>query len=405
MQSLIDAMKAEEQRLLRLRNGREEVSRRRALTIVVAGDLVAFTLMAAAFVVSAGQSRHRRDAEQQLAHANSQLIERVAELQQRSSELALLSKLGQLLQSCETLEEAGAVVRSIFPKLLPGTRGVVYTIAASRNLVSPITMWDSGESQVTAFAPSDCWALRGGVLHVTSSASAEVVCKHVAPEPDTTFLCIPLVAYGETLGLLHVRFAGVHEESFHVASAAAEQLSLATANLSMQETLRGQAMRDPLTGIFNRRYMEETLERETHRAVRQKTEIGVLLIDLDKFKQYNDTLGHAAGDELLRSAAAIMLRAVRAEDVVCRYGGDEFVIILPDASTTVVEQRARELADSLANLSRPDSTGARVTASIGAALYPRDGTSGKDLLATADRALYQVKRAGRARIGWVSGAA
>ena len=213
------------------------------------------------------------------------------------------------------------------------------------------------------------------------------------------------MAYGEALGLLHIRFAGPALQSIDVATAAGEQLSLATANLSMQDTVRRQAMRDPLTGVFNRRYMEETLDRETHRAARQTTEIGVLLIDLDKFKQYNDTLGHAAGDELLRSAATIMLRAVRAEDVVCRYGGDEFVIILPDASMAVVEQRARALAERLADLSRPDSNAARVTASIGAALYPRDGKSSKDLLTAADQALYQAKRDGRARFGWAASTA
>ncbi len=404
MRSVIDAMKTEEQSLLILRHAKEEQSGSLALAIVAGGDFIAFVLMVAAFAVSGRESRQRHSAERQLSETNRELTDRIGDLQQRSSELNLLARFAQLLQSCDTLEEAGAVIGSLFPKLLPGTRGVMYTIAASRNLVTPVASWQLGDRELASFSPSDCWALRGGKIHAKSASDGNLSCKHAADEPAAT-VCIPLMAYGETLGLLHVRFAEAVRPAFEVATAASEQLSLATANLLMQDTLRRQAMRDPLTGVFNRRYMEETLDRETHRAARQKTVIGVVLIDLDHFKHYNDTLGHAAGDDLLRSAGAIMQRAVRAEDVVCRYGGDEFVIILPDATVTVVEQRTQKLSDSLANLSRPDATDARVTASIGVALFPGDGAASKDLLAAADRALYQAKREGRARIGWASSAA
>lgn len=383
LQNIIEAMKSEEQRLLEIRNGEEAASVRRAQTMVAAGNVVAFALVLAFIAVSAREGRRRRDAEARLAATNQELMYSVSDLTRRSSELAELARLGRLLQSCTNQDEAGAIVRSVFPQLFPDSRGAAYLTAASRNLLAPIAWWPA-DTNAVPFPPADCWALRSGVIHKSAEG---VECKHAA---GSRSVCIPLMAQGEALGLLYVAFAG--DASIDVASAAAEQLSLAAANIGMQEALRRQAIRDPLTGVFNRRYMEETLEREIHRAARQKTMIGVVLLDLDHFKAYNDTLGHAAGDDLLRTAASIMQRAVRADDVVCRFGGDEFVIIMPDASADVVEQRAQDLHNALGQLPSP------VTASIGIAIYPGDASAGKDLLVAADGALYRAKRAGRARI-------
>jgi len=238
-------------------------------------------------------------------------------------------------------------------------------------------------------------------MHETLSGGFALRCKHAGVDAAPRSLCIPLMAHGEALGLLFVQFEG-DERPVDMAIAAADQLSLANANLMMQDVLRRQAMRDPLTGLFNRRYMEETLEREIHRAARQKSVIGILLLDLDHFKQYNDTLGHAAGDDLLRLIAASMQRAVRSEDVVCRYGGDEFVIIMPDSAAAAVERRAEDLHRDLAGLPQPDALSHAVTVSIGVALYPTDAATAKELLLTADRALYDAKRNGRSRVARAS---
>jgi diguanylate cyclase (GGDEF)-like protein len=392
LSGLIDAMKGQELHLLAVRNREEEASVQGSEWIVAGGDLIAFALMIASVLVPARENRQRRLAEMKLSAANQELTGRVSDLQRRSAELALLSRLGQLLHSCESREEVGAIVRSLFPQLFPGSRGAVFWIAASRSIVTPVAAWPESEEEPLPFAPSECWALRTGALHQTSLDPSGLLCKHASGEKLFSAICVPLIAHGEALGLLHVRFSTSERPPLDVAGAVAEQLSLASANLAMQETLRRQAMRDPLTGLFNRRYMEETLEREIHRAVRQKSLIGVLLIDLDHFKQYNDTLGHFAGDDLLRTAGTIMQRAVRAEDVVCRYGGDEFVVIMPDTAANVVEQRANSLHEALGQLPGP------VTASIGLALYPSDASSGKALLESADSALYQAKRSGRARV-------
>lgn len=404
LQAAIGAMKTQEQHNLDLRNEREDASVARAKGIVIAGDVLAFALATGALVLSARQARQREQSELRVAAANRELTARVSDLQQRSRELSLLTRLGELLQSCENADESASVIRQVLPQLFEGSEGAVFTIISSRNLVVPLTGWpDSGRTAVP-FAPADCWALRRGAIHDITPGGVNVVCKHAAARTANRSVCVPLLAHGEAIGLLHVAWMEGGSALNELAGAVAEQLGLAQANLTLQETLRRQAMRDPLTGVFNRRYMEETLARELHRAARQHSALSLLMLDLDRFKEYNDTLGHFAGDDLLRSAAATMQRAVRADDVVCRYGGDEFVIIMPDAEGAIVDQRAASLLDQLQQFPRGDAAGPghSVTVSIGIAAYPADATEPQELLLVADRALYQAKRAGRARFARAS---
>lgn len=397
VQSLARDMTAAEHQLLEVRNTRQQTSLQRTRWVVTAGNVLAFALTIGAFVMSEREGRQRRAAERQLAAAHSELTGRVIDLQRLSTELSLLTRLSHLLQSCDTRDESAAVVRQIVPQLFPDSQGAVYTIASSRNLVVPLTAWPEIERAVPPFPPSACWALRRGALHDSGPDGLNIRCEHARNLSGRT-LCVPLIAQGETLGLLEIDSAPVAHAA-GLATAVAQQLSLAQGNLLMQETLRRQAMRDSLTGVFNRRYMEETLAREIYRAARQNKTIGVLLLDFDHFKEYNDTLGHAAGDDLLRAAAAIMQRVVRAEDVVCRYGGDEFVIIMPEVETATAMRRAQSLLDGMQQLPRPEAaSGPVVTVSIGVAMYPEDGIEPKELLDATDRALYDAKRGGRARV-------
>ena len=213
-----------------------------------------------------------------------------------------------------------------------------------------------------------------------------------------------MMAQGETIGSLHVRVA---DESADPASAreqlavtVAEHIGLALANLRLQKTLRDQAIRDPLTGLFNRRYMEEMLERELLRANRRGSPVGIIMMDIDHFKQFNDRFGHEAGDTLLSLLGNFLRARVRGEDVVCRYGGDEISLILPDSSLDNTEARAEELLEGIRSLRiehrrRPLGP---VTVSIGVAEFPEHGNSVDDVLRASDLALYQAKAEGRDRV-------
>jgi diguanylate cyclase (GGDEF)-like protein len=180
----------------------------------------------------------------------------------------------------------------------------------------------------------------------------------------------------------------------------AEQVGLSVANIRLREALRSQAIRDPLTNLYNRRYLEEMMERETRRAVRGEHGLGVLMLDLDHFKNFNDTHGHDAGDTVLRETAAFLLKSVRAEDIVCRFGGEEFVVILPVADVKATQARAERIRSKLRELSvmhQGQSLGT-ITVSIGVAELPQHGTSPRELLDAADAALYRAKREGRDRV-------
>ena len=180
----------------------------------------------------------------------------------------------------------------------------------------------------------------------------------------------------------------------------AEHVALALVNVRHRTTLREESVHDELTGLFNRRYMDETLDRELRRATREGGGVGLIMGDIDHFKTYNDTLGHAAGDAVLRTIGNFLRGAVRGEDVVCRFGGDEFVIILPKAGLEDTRRRADGLRKQLAGLDWAASGSAlpTVTLSLGVAAFPEHGVSPDQLLMAADKALYRAKAAGRDRV-------
>jgi diguanylate cyclase (GGDEF)-like protein len=228
-------------------------------------------------------------------------------------------------------------------------------------------------------------------------------CAH-AEGVKNTYLCAPILAQGETLGVVHFQATDdtpqmdASELSFKTTFAA--QVGLSLANIRLREALRTQSVRDALTGLYNRRYLEETLEREVRRAARAAQSLGFLMIDLDHFKNFNDTYGHEAGDAVLRETALFLAKGIRAEDFVCRFGGEEFVVILPTADLESSRARAERLRLKMRELTilyQGKSLG-MVTISVGVAVFPEHGTSPKELMAAADAALYEAKRGGRDKV-------
>jgi diguanylate cyclase (GGDEF)-like protein len=219
-----------------------------------------------------------------------------------------------------------------------------------------------------------------------------------------TYLCIPILAQGETLGILHLQATkdAPHLESSDLSlkTTFAGQVGLSVANIKLREALRAQSVRDALTGLYNRRYLEEVLEREVRRAARSAQSLGILMIDLDHFKNFNDTYGHDAGDAVLRETGQFLANGIRAEDFVCRFGGEEFVVILPTADATSSQARAERLRSKMRELTvmhQGRSLG-MITISVGVASFPQHGLSPKELMAAADAALYEAKRTGRDRV-------
>jgi diguanylate cyclase (GGDEF)-like protein len=254
---------------------------------------------------------------------------------------------------------------------------------------------------VPTFGPEDCWALRRGQPHFLSDDQTGLACKHARGEGARSMLCVPLLASGEMLGTLHLSSRGSITPAVRKrADLVSDQIAMALANLKLREKLRNQSIRDALTGLFNRRYTEETLVRELHRAERQRSSISILAIDVDHFKRFNDSFGHEAGDLVLRSIGTFLLEQTRGGDVASRMGGEELLVMLPGAALDDARAKAEQLRQGIKQLvlSHLGAPLGKVTISIGVAAFPQHGRNPDELLRTADASLYQAKHQGRDRV-------
>jgi diguanylate cyclase (GGDEF)-like protein len=327
-------------------------------------------------------------------------------------EAALLSEMSDLLQSCLSPAEAHELITQRASVLFPGTSGCVCVTANSRDLVEVMAKWGTPAMVGSSFQPKDCWALRRGRVHVLGNDEGVMPCAHLGAAHPSYAICLPMMAHGEAQGLLYLDTgvqtgpavrsltrAVASESQMRFARAFAEQAAMALANLNMREVLRLQSIRDPLTTLYNRRYMEESLEREVRRAIRKRATLGVMMLDVDHFKRFNDTFGHEAGDAVLRFLGNTLKAQFRAEDVVCRYGGEEFTVILPDATVEMTRVRAAQLCE-IVKESLVEFRGHaldRISLSIGVSSFPENGTTADALLGAADAALYRAKAEGRDR--------
>ena len=327
-------------------------------------------------------------------------------------EITLLGELSESLQSCLSGDEAYSLIISSAQALFPESSGAVCIIASSRDMVAVVATWGNAALSERHFEPKDCWALRRGRLHRSQADRPSLPCVHFGDRRPTGVMCVPMMAHGEALGLLYLDTGSADDsnaaegrgESFsseeRLARTLAEQSALALANLNMRDVLKMQSMQDPLTGLFNRRYMEESLDRELRRALRRNSSLGVLMIDVDHFKNLNDTFGHEAGDAVLRSLGAMLKAHFRGEDVVCRYGGEEFTVILPDASREAANQRSSALCESTKQMlvQHRGQPLRAISLSIGVAIFGEHGTTADALIRAADSALYQAKERGRDQV-------
>jgi diguanylate cyclase (GGDEF)-like protein/PAS domain S-box-containing protein len=354
----------------------------------------------------------RRQAETGLQEANQKLANWVSVLEERTTEMSQLSEMGEQLQSCQTVEEASAISSQYIQKLFPASQGALYLINASRDLAEAVKMWGDSTSTEKVFMPLNCWAIRRGRPHLVDSSHPGVLCGHITGPQDGQYLCVPMMANGEALGILHLNHTAPAQDeqkstdrlySDHKTQlilTVGEHIALALSNLKLRETLRQQAIRDILTGLFNRRYMEESLTRELRRAEREEKPVGVIMFDIDNFKDFNDLFGHAGGDALLRELGAFLNTHTRGSDIVSRYGGEEFVAVLPGATLEQTRLRTEELRQGVKEL-RVFHLGkplGKITISVGVAAFPEHGLTSAEILKSADTALYRAKNEGRDRV-------
>lgn len=339
-----------------------------------------------------------------IAESNRRLTATVRQLEAFHHNGEALSRMAELLQACSERTEAYEVIRETAAELFPEVPGALYIFREARDFLECASTWCGAQGDEAMLAPGDCWALRLGRPHVVRPQNT-VRCAH-ASEATHGYVCMPVQGQGQVVGLLHfafdiggrsVRFPAETERRLRALS---DSVGPALANLKLRDALRMLALRDGLTGLYNRRYLEEALQRELSRATRSAKPFSLIMIDIDHFKRFNDKFGHDAGDFVLSTFARAIAGGIRSSDVACRYGGEELAIILPEAGAEGAAGRAEALRAAIRAtvLSHRGQSLPGATASFGVASYPAHAANIEDLMKAADKALYLAKESGRDRV-------
>ncbi|CDT56203.1 conserved hypothetical protein [Vibrio coralliirubri] len=344
--------------------------------------------------------------------SNRQIVHRVEEeqkkqderIRQRTHEIELMHRLANMLAACNNMVEAQQIVSDILPRILGNVNGSVSLMRASRNQL--ITQLDWGETWPgsASFAPEECWSLRKGRAHQSNDDFHSLTCGHMHEMENNQTLCIPLTAHGNTIGIMHLYF-GVGDIKIdpiteQLAFSVSEHLGLALANLSLQEKLRSQALSDPLTGLFNRRFFEQKLEEHSMNSATSEQPLSLLMLDLDHFKRFNDNFGHDAGDFVLKEISALLKQSVSEDEIACRLGGEELAVLLPHYSMQEATEFGQTLCDAVRSmhLEHKGLSLGQLGVSIGVATYPKPASDTESLVKMADNALYMAKDMGRSRV-------
>ncbi|HEY4531170.1 MAG TPA: diguanylate cyclase [Luteimonas sp.] len=352
------------------------------------------------------ENRRNRRLEREARRSLEELRSAQALGERLSAQRALLGEYTSMLQSVQNLDEAMELTTGTLERLLPHAGGQYYLARASRDLLeSRASFGQPAIASSDTLVPDECWALRRGQPH-HNRAGGRARCAHMEHGTSLATVstwCVPLSAQGETLGMLHASGpadTATDGNDTAIIESMGEQLALAIANLRLRETLRQQSLRDPLTGLFNRRYFEESLRREMLRCERRHLPLSLLVIDIDHFKNFNDTQGHSAGDAVLAHVGHCIGSLVRAEDMACRYGGEEFTVVMPETDAAAAVMRAESIRREVSQqtISHNGRTLGPVTVSIGVATFPPDGVTPELLFEVADASLYRAKAEGRNRV-------
>jgi diguanylate cyclase (GGDEF)-like protein len=425
----VDAMRTEERQLLSRRTGQAQAEVAASKALLLYGfPLIVLLIGGIAWLVSISITRPLadlldvvtrfgagdRDARastversiefRRLATAYNEMADRLMTVndrqEARQQSVQVLSEMSQRLQAIQNDGELSEVLDCFLPQVMPGLSGVLYLHNHSRNMLIRTSCWGDPQASPEMFPPTNCWGLRRGQTHSVDTSGADLICAHAAGPTLIDRRCEPLLAGGEVLGLLYIEGTISDENRFRLRMLK-ESVALALVNDNLRSRLREQSIRDPLTKLFNRRYMEEALALETARAKRSGTPLSVVMCDVDHFKRFNDGNGHEAGDQLLTAIAGLIQSQFRDGDIVCRYGGEEFMVIAPGAPAGLIQRRAETLRLAVRNLT-VEYRGHRlgpVTMSFGIDTWSADQDRPLSaLLGEADRALFEAKRLGRDRV-------
>lgn len=347
-----------------------------------------------------------RRAQAALQTVNARLSQLVGELEQRNHAMVLLNRWSGLLQQVHVLDEAVSISLTFLSELFARQTGALYLLDETGTTLEQAAAWGEPPYMPVSIAPETCWTFAGVRAHTVITPEEDLVCQHLGESADDTFpsICVQLLGRGIPLGLLHMckgpRTRDERDSWEHLVVMVADLLSLAFSNLQMREDLRQQVTRDASTGLFNRRYLEETLERERWRAMRHQIPIGLILLALDTSVRPTSTDEHEHYSALLRAIGAFLRSNVRSEDVACRFAENEFMLVLPGANLEQTRNRARGMQQTIQQLVKqtyPEKE-ALIPVSAGIAIFPDHGKTAGALVQSAREALSDASSSNRQRL-------
>jgi diguanylate cyclase (GGDEF)-like protein/PAS domain S-box-containing protein len=363
-----------------------------------------------AYAIYEDISEQVRASEAERKHAES-LNQLVTELQIHTNHLTFLNEMGGRLEVCISDQDASKVVGECAQKFFPEALSGTLYLLRSHNVLEAASHWGGASVSEPIFRVDACHASTQRQALWSGNAEDGSFCPHLRRNAAIKSLCAPIIVVNNLLGILHLEFGAaaeptdpgtltVEDSQKRLAVSMAGQVARSFTSLRLRQTLREQSIRDPLTGLFNRRFMEESLEKELKRAERGKYPVSLLFFDLDHFKRFNDSFGHDAGDQVLRSIAELVRSFFRAGDICCRFGGEEFAIILPEMSPAIAGVRGNALRTEIKHLElrHLDKALGEVSISVGVATFPEHGKISEELFRMADQALYESKAQGRDRV-------
>ncbi len=320
-------------------------------------------------------------------------------LEAQTAKIALLATMSQRLQGCSSEDEIASCVTCFAPRILTGIPGILYVLDQSKAVLRAMARWNAPASATEEFAAAECWGIRRGHVHAIEDAHNDIVCGHVHAA-GTRRLLLPSADR-----------AAARPSACFISRPTARRLTISRCSprtwrwrwpiTACARSLRSQSIHvDPLTGLYNRRYLEEVMEHDIARASRSGEPFALIMADLDHFKRINDRFGHDAGDLVLKEFAQALQAQIRKGDVACRYGGEEFIVLVRGATVEAAAARADAIRQAVASLklSVKGTALGPVTVSLGVAAYGDHAGTASALIALADGALYAAKRNGRNRV-------
>jgi diguanylate cyclase (GGDEF)-like protein/PAS domain S-box-containing protein len=327
------------------------------------------------------------------------------ELQSKNQQITMLVEMSDNMLACASPEELSEVITKSCQRMLGFSSGYLYVMQPSKNYLEITASWGSPNMQDKIFSPDQCWAIRRGRTHEVQHAHNELICSHISnTDNKLSYFCIPLMAQNDIYGLLFMELEEAADKYSDntklLVNAFCELSALALANVRLRENLRYQSIRDPLTALYNRRYLEDFLFKQINQAERMKNNLAVLMLDLDHFKKINDSFGHDAGDAALKEVGRLLQNDIRMGDLAARYGGEEFILVFYNVDLDVAKMKSEQIRQEITAIQIKYGTQhvGPISISIGIAVYPEHGKSAEELIEAADRALYVAKNTGRNKV-------